>query len=387
MSDSELLKIYIGCFGSGLGHASRMLEIAHELTRLGAVVEFSSSGEVASLIRKRGYACNELPLADVRYSENGEFSLRHTVASSPSILGRTYHQLALELANVKRFGPRVVLSDSALSTVLAGRMLRIPTFTVLNQLNLNSSKDGGGVPSRLLSFGTSAAMGKFWALSDEVLLPDLPPPYTVSEKNLWGSNVSNVRYIGFLGPSRRADPDDAARAFRADPRPKIFWQVSGPPKTRSSILKKALEFSQKLSEKYVFVITGGSPTSGSEAEKVAGGWFYGWCAIPEYYFDSCDVVVSRAGHGTIGQAIMASRPSLLIPIPRQPEQEGNADKAEKLGVSIKLEQGTLDIKGFEAAIHSLLGAPAQKRSRELGLVASRFNAKEEIVRTLLSAVT
>ena len=382
-----MMKVYIGCFGSGLGHASRMLEIADELAKRGAAAEFSSSGEVASLIRRRGYPCNELPLADVRYSENGEFSLKHTMAGSPSILGRTYHQLALELANVKRFGPKVVLSDSALSTVLAGRMLGLPTFTVLNQLNLSTSRDGGGVPSRLLSFGTSAAMGKFWALSDEVLLPDLPPPYTISEKNLWGSNVGNARYIGFLGPSGIADPDNAAQTFGADPRPKIFWQVSGPPKTRSSLLHKALEISEKLSEQYAFVITGGSPTASARAERVAGGWFYGWCAIPEYYFGACDVVVSRAGHGTIGQSIMAGKPSLLVPIPRQPEQEGNADKARKLGVSVKLEQDSLDSGSFQAAIRSLLGDHARRRSRELGVIASRYDAKEEIVSTLLAAPT
>jgi len=53
-----------------------MLEIAGELTSRGASVELSSSGEVAALIERRGYKCHRLPLADVRYSETGEFSQR-----------------------------------------------------------------------------------------------------------------------------------------------------------------------------------------------------------------------------------------------------------------------------------------------------------------------
>lgn len=311
--------------------------------------------------------------------------MKQTMAASPSILSRTYHQVQLEVSNILRFGPNVVLSDSALSTILAARLLRIPRFTVLNQLNLANPADRDSAPVRLLSVGTSTAMGRLWQLSNEVLLPDLPPPYTISEKNLWGSNVGRTRYIGFLGLSGKADPDSAAMEFSLDKRSKVFWQVSGPPKTRTAFVKKALEFAEALSERFVFVITGGSPTSTSEATRVPGGWYYGWCKIPEYYFAVCDVVVSRAGHGTIGQAITASKPSLLVPIPRQPEQEGNADKAERLGISVKIKQDDLTLEGVGSSLESLLGQSVSERVKEISNIASSFNAKEEILRTLEAA--
>jgi uncharacterized protein (TIGR00661 family) len=148
------MRVYIGCFGSGLGHASRMLEVARELAIKGADVEFSSSGEVAALIASQGYNCNALPLADVRYSDSGAFDLGKTMLSSPSILGRTYQQLRMEISNIERFGPDAVLSDSALSTVIAAKLLQLPTFTVLNQLNLASTHGEEGALSRLLSTGT-----------------------------------------------------------------------------------------------------------------------------------------------------------------------------------------------------------------------------------------
>jgi len=364
-----------------------MLEIAGELTRTGSEVEFSSSGEVASLIERKGYRCNRLPLADVRYSENGEFSLKQTLIASPSILARTYQQLSLELANLMRFAPEAVLSDSALSTLLAGKFLGIPTFTVLNQLNLNSSHEGGRSPARILSVGTSAAMGRLWELSDEVLLPDLPPPYTISEKNLWSSNVSKTRYIGFLGPSGFVEPDAAARQIRSEARPKVFWQVSGPPKTRGVFVKVALETARALSREFVFVVSGGSPTSDRSPVKIQGGWFYPWCGISEYYFDECDVIVSRAGHGTIGQAITASQPLLLVPIPKQPEQEGNAQKAVRLGVALEIAQDELSVEKVENALSSLLGEETRRRARALGEVASQFDAKREVLRTLQTVAT
>src|SRR5579863_7438181 len=206
-----------------------MLDVAGELRDRGSTVEMSSSGEVASLIEGSGFRCNRLPLADVKYSELGEFQVKETLLASPAVLGRTLKQLVLEVKNIGRFGADVVLSDSALSTVLASRILRRPVFTVLNQLNLTSTHGESRALSRLLSVGTSAGMGKLWELSDEVLLPDLPPPYTISERNLWGSNVQKTRYVGFLAAPGSKEPDQAAKEFLDSNLPRVFWQVSGPP--------------------------------------------------------------------------------------------------------------------------------------------------------------
>lgn len=381
------MRIYIGCFGSGMGHASRMLEVAGVLTAKGSSVEFSSSGEVATLIRRSGYVCNLLPLADVRYSEAGEFALKQTLVNSPSMLARTYHQVVLETSNIASFSPDAVLSDSALSTVLAAKALGLPVFTVLNQLNLTNPEAHSSTPSKLLSFGTSTAMGKLWELSDLILFPDLPPPYTISEKNLWGSNTAKTRYVGFLAPSKRGIPDKAAAEFSGEKGTKIFWQVSGPPNTRSAFLRLAFQCAAALSGRCSFVITGGNPTSSSEAVRISGGWYYGWCDITDEYFRACDLVVSRAGHGTIGQAIMSSKPSLLIPIPKQPEQEGNAHKASRLGVSILLQQDDATVQRVSEALEDLSRGEYAARARKLGQWARGFDAGKEIVRILENAAS
>lgn len=364
-----------------------MLEVGAELRSRGVEIEFSSSGEVASLIRKSGYSCNLLPLADVRYSETGEFAFKETMVASPSLLARTYQQVAHEISNMNRFEPDVVLSDSALSTVLAARALRLPVFTVLNQLNLGSPQENPGAASRLLSFGTSTGMGRLWELSDQILLPDLPPPFTISERNLWGSNVQKTRYVGFLTSSRIGTADPAALEFSEDSRPKIFWQISGPPRTRPPFLKLALRCAQTMSDAYSFVISGGSPTSSSVASRIPGGWFYGWCDIPDYYFRACDVVVSRAGHGTIGQSIMSSKPSLLVPIPGQPEQEGNAIKAVRLGVSLSVPQNEATAEKVRDSFQRLLQGGYGAKAQALGGWASRFDARKEIVSVLTEAAS
>ncbi|MDG6988935.1 MAG: hypothetical protein JRN21_06370 [Nitrososphaerota archaeon] len=376
------MKVYIGCFGSGLGHASRMLELARQLTARGAELEFSSSGEVASYISGRGYRCNSLPLADVKYSDNGEFQVKETLLESPMILARTYRQLALEVRNIEMFGADAVLSDSSLSTVLAGKVLRLPVFTVLNQLNLTSSNVKTGTLRKLLSVGTSEVMGRSWEFSDAILIPDLPPPYTISERNLWGSKVEKVRYVGFLSSTEDHAPDAAAEELAGDPRPKVFWQVSGPPRTRSPLLRAGLRIAEELKDRYVFVVSGGDPQGAQEPRRIGGGWYYEWCPLANFYFESCDAVVSRAGHGTIGQSITSMKPSLLVPIPNQPEQEGNAEKASKLGVSIMISQDQLTTDVLARSLAALLGGEYKRKTSSLGRYARGFDATSAIVGAL-----
>ncbi len=378
------MKVYIGCFGSGLGHASRMLEVAGELRSRGTEVRFSSSGEVVSLIRSKGFECNPLPLADVRYSESGEFALRQTVLDGLPILSRAASQVRLEAGNMIRFGPDAALSDSSLATVAAGKLLGLPTFTVLNQLNLVAPHGAERMRSKVLGTGVSAVMGQLWGMSDEILLPDLPPPYTISERNLWGSRVGKTRYVGFLSPREEGPPDEASVEFASSAKTKVFWPISGPPSTRAGLVRAALACAKALEDEYEFAVTGGSPDSNHAAVRIPGGWFYGWCEVPGRYFASCDAVVSRAGHATISQAILSSKPSLLIPILKQPEQEGNADKASRLGVSMTLEQSRLDPRMLRESLEELTRGSFKERAEALGAMANGMDAKAAIAETLAS---
>lgn len=345
------------------------------------MVRFSSSSEVAHFIEKQSFECNRLPLADVRYNENGGLSVKRTVASGGIIMARTYQQLRLELSYLMTFDPDSVLIDSALSTLLAARILGKKTITILNQLRIESSQTGS-VPHRLLSAGTSEGLGTLWGLSEKILVPDLPPPYTLSENNLWNANVGNTKYIGFLTQEDVGEPDEVHSRFLATRLPRIFWQVSGPPQTRAPLLRRALEIAEALSGTYSFVISGGDPTGETKPRSIPGGWYYEWCSLAKNFFRACDVVVSRAGHGTLAQAIICGKPSLLVPIPGQTEQEGNSRKAVKLGVSLAISQDDLTLGGFRGAVERLEGEDFARNLFRVGTIASGFEAQREIIQAL-----
>ncbi len=370
-----------------MGHASRMAALAAELLALGDDVVFSSSGEVARWLRAKGYQCNDLPLVDVRFTDTGAFSATETMKFFPLIVARLCSQVRREVGNLRRFGPQVVLSDTMASTVVASSLLGIRTVAILNQLRLISSPRTPKSVAKVLSGGSIAVGSVFWDLCDEILIPDLPAPYTISERNLWnaGTASSRARYIGFLTPkpTRGSGVDDLPAKWRGEKRRrKIFWQISGPPATRRPFLARALEAAKALQEDYLFVITAGNPGGRTSPSSIRGGYLYQWCSLSSAFIDSCDTVVSRAGHVSISDYILRAKPSLLVPIQAQTEQMGNASKARRLGVATAVEERNLDPEAVGEALRELSTESFARRAQEMKKVAEGYDA----VRAILDVV-
>jgi UDP-N-acetylglucosamine--N-acetylmuramyl-(pentapeptide) pyrophosphoryl-undecaprenol N-acetylglucosamine transferase len=362
-----------------------MLPVASRLAALGCDLCFSSSGEVTRFIRQQGFRCNDLPLVDVVFTDSGSFSAKATAKYAPLIFGRLFKQVGMEARNLIAFGAEAVLSDSMLSSVVAGSMLGLRTISVLNQLRLESSPKTPRIAAKLLSTGSITVGNEFWELSDGILLPDLPPPYTISERNIWGagSAAERARYVGFLPGSRVPEVDDLACQLGKTGRRVVFWQVSGPPKTRTSILSKAVSFSKELGEGYVCVISAGDPGGSTVPVEIPGGFLYGWCPVKDAMIDLADVVVSRAGHVSISDFILRGKPSVLVPIPSQTEQEGNAAKADKLGVAVNVAERDLTVERFKDALAKANGDSCRRQVSQLAEVARRYDA----VASITDAVT
>jgi UDP-N-acetylglucosamine--N-acetylmuramyl-(pentapeptide) pyrophosphoryl-undecaprenol N-acetylglucosamine transferase len=381
------LRVYVAAFGSGMGHASRMAAVAEELVARRDQVAFSSSGEVTAWLRAKGYQCNDVPLVDVVFNRSGAFSALETLKYSPALVARLCSQVQREVANIGRFAPQVVVSDSMVSTVAAARLRGVRSVAVLNQLRLISSPSTPKAIGQVLAGGSITLANAVWESCDQILVPDLPPPYTISERNLWnaGSASSRARYVGFLTPKRDAwtGGDALLDEWRAEKsRRKVFWQVSGPLPTRASFLAKALEAAESLQSDFLFVITAGDPGGETRPSRVPGGYLFRWCNLTRAFVDSCDAVVSRAGHVSVSDYILRAKPCVLVPIQSQTEQMGNADKAARLGFAVVLQEGELDPPKVGKALYALLEGRHASRARELRQVAEGYDA----VGAVLSAI-
>ncbi len=359
-----------------------MLTVARLLHAGGDSVRFSSSGEAVTLIKKEGYRCYPLPLVDVSWKEDGRFSALDTTRSFPMMAGRFTAQIRAEARNITSFGADVVLSDSMLSTVIASRLAKTKVVTVLNQLRLESSARTPHLAASMISAGTVSIGASLWRLSDAILLPDLPAPYTISERSLWASGGAKHRYIGFLIPSRRDLKDPLVEKVRGEKRLKVYWQISGPQMTRAPLIAKAFEVALSLKESVVSIVSGGNPSGKVDPKRMPFGWFYEWCPVKDSMLEVADLVVSRAGHTSIAQFILNERPSLLVPIPQQTEQEGNAAKAAKLGIAVKIAQNELTPRTFLGAVERLRDEKTAKRLREVSKVARSLDAVSEIMKAI-----
>jgi len=370
-----------------MGHASRMAAVAGELTASGDEVMFSSSGEVTRWLEAKGYRCNDLPLVDVVFTDAGAFSATETMKFFPLIVARMCKQVQREAGNLGRFAPQVVLSDTMASTAVASKLLGIRTVAILNQLRLISSPRTPKTLAKVLSGGSIAIGSTFWGLCEEVLIPDLPPPYTISERNLWnaGSASAKARYIGFLTPKPNTvgGMDDLPKEWRSEKRRrKVFWQISGPPATRRPFLARALDSANALREDYLFVITAGNPGGKTSPSPIPGGFLYQWCNLSSAFIDSCDVVVSRAGHVSISDYILRAKPSLLVPIQAQTEQMGNAIKAKRLGVATAADESQLSPNAVREALRELSAESYARRAQEMKRVAEGYDAVGAIIQVV-----
>jgi len=360
------------------------MALSGALRQEGCELRLSSSSEAVGYIRRQGYTCNDIPLVDVVFTETGNFSATRTMKVAPWLILKVFQQTGLEARNIMGFGPDAVLSDSQVSTVMAAKLLGLKCVTVLNQLKLVSSPKTPPILGKLLTNGSISVGNDFWELSDRILFPDLPPPFTISERNLWGAGSAGDRaeYIGFLTPPRSDSVDTETAKIIRSPRKIIFWQVSGPPKTRMTLLPKVRGLASLLKEDYLSVVSAGDPTGTNTPQPIEGGFLFDWCPSKDALIDRCDVFVSRAGHVTISDLILRGKPSVLVPIQAQMEQMGNAAKAEKLGVAIDLPEDSLTESDFRDALFRVQSEETSKKSRELQEYAGRFDAVGSITSAL-----
>ncbi len=379
-------KIYFAVFGSGLGHATRVLDVAECLGANGDRIRYSCSGQGLEYIRTRKPEMDaiECPSFDVEWTEEGGFSGKDFLLHFPLMLRSFLNQVAFEAESIAKFGPKVTVSDSRLSAVLAAKSKSCPVITMLNQFKVNlPPRFRGDMLGRLYERVGGDVLGLMWSLSEQVLLTDLPPPYTIGEANVSGTDLSNiVRYVGFTSPSLEVSEDRLQKAREVlgfDGRPLVFFQISGPDATKKRFIDIALKSAGALSSKYKVVVSMGYLGGSGESRRLTDGTLlYDWCPIKDELFILSDVLVARSGHRTIGQCIDAGKPAVLVPIRNHSEQLGNADKFQRLGLGIAVPPEALDAERLTDSIDSCMRDPKYRKNVEaVRLVSKKYNGIEK----------
>ncbi len=384
---------YFAPYGVGLGHASRLVMVADQLREGGSEVRFSSYGEAASYVSLRGYKCVTVAPVEFAWSMEGGFSVKNSLANIPLWFANFSKQVNQETRNMTACGPQIVVSDSRLSPLVAARLLKIPSIVVLNQVKLLLSPRLRELAvSRLFESMVGEFLGSMWTIADRILVPDLPPPYTIAAHNIWGvgSAAHKLEYIGFASPKphvRKEQVDKVADSLGFDrSRPVVFIHVSGPAQTRPALIKVALEAVKRLDPKIQFVISEGNPKGESEPRRVGeSGWYYGWCPVRDEIFAMSDLLVLRGGHVALSQAIQFGKPVVTVPIENHGEQLGNSAKVAELGMGMMLHPKGLKPQQLADTISQVLGNPKYKsKAAELQMLAENLNGIDNVAQIVKS---
>jgi UDP:flavonoid glycosyltransferase YjiC (YdhE family) len=325
--------------------------IALELVKRGVKVQFSTYGQAADYLSSRGHDCLNSSALQLGWDDSG-FSLRRTLrglAGEPTIFVK---QLGEELGRIGKFRPQMIISDSRITPLMASRLLAIPSAVILNQIRILLGPRG----PRWLENTEAMIMRQLWGAADLIAVPDLPPPWTISEANFKAIEIaaSKLHYIGFIMPNNQdgtAEPEWLSNNRKGK---LIYAQISGPELTKRSLEGVLIEGLTPLTKENTVVVSWGRNGGSGRPENREGLIWFDWCPDKDWLIRESDMLIVRAGHSTLSQAVRLAKPLVVLPIPMQTEQGANASKMERLGVAIVLDQRDMSPVKIRSAVEKIL---------------------------------
>jgi UDP-N-acetylglucosamine--N-acetylmuramyl-(pentapeptide) pyrophosphoryl-undecaprenol N-acetylglucosamine transferase len=388
-----LAKAYLTPYGVGLGHASRLVMVADRLQKMGMVIRFSSFGEAATYISMQGYKCIAVPPVEFAWNIEGEFSIKYSIANTLRWFTNFSRQINKETRSMAEYKPDIIVSDSRLSSLITAKFFGIPSVVILNQVKLLLSPRLREFRiARLFEKMTGEILGVMWTTADKILVPDLPPPYTIASHNIWDTSsvLAKLEYVGFTSPKVAVSQEQINKVANSlglnRSRPVVFVHISGPIETRKPIIRIILEACKSLRPEIQYIISEGRPKGNLEPKKLSGsGWYYEWCPVRNEIFAMSNLLVLRGGHVALSQAIQFGKPIITIPIENHGEQLGNSEKIVKIGAGLMLKPKELKANHITDAVHQILGNPTyQKNSTELMRLTEKLDGINNIVKIIRS---
>lgn len=378
------MRIYFAPCGIGLGHVGRCVPIARKISEKNAEIIFSTYREGISYVEHEKFPLIKAPPIGFQVKADGTVDFKQTAINPGPFLASftLLEQVNAEIRFIESFKPDIVVSDSRISPLLAARTLGIPRICILNQFQAIIPRRKRFLRlAKFADFITLTLIGKIWTSGNMVLIPDFPPPYTISAGNL---NIpkfykKNVKLIGPILPVHPKElptkKDLRTKLKLPDDKPVIFAPISGPIKERAfltGILRKIL---QTFPEDYEIVVSLGYPNTDKKPMHCNNLTIYKWIPNRFEYLKASDLVIGRAGHGTLTQCMCYGKPMILIPTPSHTEQIINARQAKKLGIAKVMPQEELSRgkllqivqQTFESNIHEVAEKIQQETLKHDGL--------------------
>jgi uncharacterized protein (TIGR00661 family) len=337
------VKVYITPCGIGLGHAGRMLAVADQLRKKRIEVIFSTYGPAYDLVKKNGYKVFDAQ--DIMWGEtDGVVDVGKTFAKAPVTAKKILDHYLLECKRIKKLKPHAVLSDSRCTPLLAASKYKIPTTYVANQIKFVFPE----MPfKKKIENVASKAHYQLLKNVDELIAPDLPPPYTIAKENL--DTSLNLLFSGFVIRTRPEflPSQKELKEKLGINNLLIYAAISGPGKSKEKLINALIKVASDLDA--TVVIVKGIPGS-ANLKKDGNVMTMDWVEKREEMLKASDIVISRCGHNITSENITYGKAGIYIPQPNQTEQYVNARGIQRLGIGKILWENKVSAKNLKKTI-------------------------------------
>jgi UDP:flavonoid glycosyltransferase YjiC (YdhE family) len=231
-------------------------------------------------------------------------------------------------------------------------------------------------------------VGKIWTSGNEVLIPDFPKPYTISAGNL---NIpkSYREHVKLIGPIISTLPDGLPTKKQLRKKlglptnkPVLFAPISGPLRERAFLTAILSRILQKFPDDYEIVMSLGYPNADHKPVRHSNLTIYKWLPNRFEYLKACDLVISRAGHGTLTQCLCYGKPTIIVPTPSHTEQLNNAKQVEAFAAAKMIEQQGLSREKLLNYVQQILNDGTPERLTQIQQEVLRHNGLENAVKTV-----
>src|SRR5208337_455898 len=362
--------LFVVC-GEGLGHSSRCIHLGHYLEQHGHSVSYLAYGKSYDFFHDHGCVTVFLGQREVCLEgENGFVSLKKTLWCSRWIALNMIRSALRVRRLIREQRIDCVVCDTMYGGVLAARIQNVPVVFITNQ---NRFSGPGGRKNPVWET-LNVLIRRYLRLADTVIIPDYPPPETVSEYNLLIPERERQHYH-FTGPF--LDVDLSRYHFGQKT---IFTSFGGEP-YKLPLYRLLRTIADERKDLIFDVFYTGAVLPESSGNYLSHGY------VPNLYEHLAEarIAIVHGGLTTLHEALIFSKPVLIIVDPGHPEQQNNAKRIVDMDAGTAVDGRTVNREILEQKIAETLALPPRKFDREHAAVNSRKNAAEIIEAVALHA--
>ena len=318
------MRLMLCCSELGLGHVTRIIPLGKKLEEKGHELFFFSGGKAYQLLQKEFR--NVYPCTPVAWYENASgivasaslinilFPLpvfnyeksRFEIKSSNAM--ETVHRYYDLRRHIRKIKPDLIVADGDLHALRMAARWKFPAVYIANLIRP--------------SLGFSAVLNpgerfieRYVKTSAKIIIPDNPPPYTVSEYN-----IGDLESMGISEKTEFAGSFLDTR-YMQGLEEHVFAPISGPYGTRAKIAQMILPVLEKLETKSIISL--GMPGKKTTVKR-GNCEIHAWLSAQEREecLKNAKLIVFSGGHMSCFETVKYAKPSICIPT--QPELMGNA---------------------------------------------------------------